>query len=464
MKGIVLSGREFDNGYMLYRKGSMTKDLLHSKDVDALVNQGLADIDDKDLVSLSDKGKEYYAQYERDKEQNLKEQEVEDNLIKAKEEAIDKIKENPSLAVNDDKEDRVPEDSAEAGNSDSNGSEESVSGDGGDTEHSEEDTEEAEDTDSEGSDDSSDTTEESETDEDDSEESKKEVVEEAFRELAHCRNIALLDYETLTDIDYLTDNNVVATEGVSDLLVKVMPGINNGFKTILNTIKPTSFIEVLFEDSLETALGKVNYVSLSRLDLPVPEGLQVKYLTYLETLESSTRRLTDLPKNLEDFTRYVAGILTNHDSRVSTVSQDNLFRELDSSRGVAYAAISSCFSGGTRAKRKYSELVDRNADWPVVESKVKAVVKELNQYDRTDLIDKAKHLHSLLQKVEQTSKRGGFDLANPNVLKTLAEGAFQLASELEYLSVLYYRVLGLTKAVAEDIKLIKKATSNNPLK
>lgn len=451
MKGIVLSGREFDNGYMLYRKGSMTKDLLHSKDVDALVNQGLADIDDKDLVSLSDKGKEYYARYERDKEQNLKEQEVEDNLIKAKEEAIDKIKENPSLAVNDDKEDRVPADSNEAGNSDSE-----------DTDDSEEETDTSADDSSNTEEDSSEE-ESDESSENESEEDKKEVVEEAFKELTHCRNIALLDYETLTDIDSVTDNNV-ATEGVSELLVKVMPGINNGFKTILNTIKPTSIIEVLFEDSLEVALGKVNYVSLSKLDLPVPEGLQVKYLTYLEALESSTRRLVDLPKNLEDFTRYVAGILTNHDSRVSTVSQDNLFRELDSSRGVAYAAISSCFNGGTRAKRKYSELVDRNADWPVVESKVKAVVKELNQYDRSDLIDKAKHLHSLLQKVEQTSKRGGFDLANPNVLKTLAEGAFQLASELEYLSVLYYRVLGLTKAVAEDIKLIKKATSINPLK
>lgn len=448
MKGIVLSGREFDNGYMLYRKGSMTKDLLHSKDVDALVNQGLADIDDKDLVSLSDKGKEYYARYERDKEQNLKEQEVEDNLIKAKEEAISKIKENPSLAVNDDKEDRVPEDSSEAGNSDSEGTEGTEEADTSNTDESDTDNE---------------TDESNEDSENESEEDKKEVVEEAFKELVHCRNIALLDYETLTDIDSVTDNSV-ATEGVSELLVKVMPGINNGFKTILNTIKPTSIIEVLFEDSLEVALGKVNYVSLSKLDLPVPEGLQVKYLTYLETLESSTRRLVDLPKNLEDFTRYVAGILTNHDSRVSTVSQDNLFRELDSSRGVAYAAISSCFNGGTRAKRKYSELVDRNADWPVVETKVKAVVKELNQYDRSDLIDKAKHLHSLLQKVEQTSKRGGFDLANPNVLKTLAEGAFQLASELEYLSVLYYRVLGLTKAVAEDIKLIKKATSINPLK
>lgn len=447
MKGIVLSGREFDNGYMLYRKGSMTKDLLHSKDVDALVNQGLADIDDKNLVSLSDKGKEYYARYERDKEQNLKEQEVEDNLIKAKEEAIGKIKDNPSLAVNDDKEDRVPADSNEAGNSDSEETDDS------------EDTKEEVDT--SGTSDNSDADDAS--NEEESEEDKKEVVEEAFKELVHCRNIALLDYETLTDIDSLTDDNV-ATEGVSELLVKVMPGINNGFKTILNTIKPTSIIEVLFEDSLEVALGKVNYVSLSKLDLPVPEGLQVKYLTYLEALESSTRRLIDLPKNLEDFTRYVAGILTNHDSRVSTVSQDNLFRELDSSRGVAYAAISSCFNGGTRAKRKYSELVDRNADWSVVESKVKAVVKELNQYDRSDLIDKARHLHSLLQKVEQTSKRGGFDLANPNVLKTLAEGAFQLASELEYLSVLYYRVLGLTKAVSEDIKLIKKATSINPLK
>lgn len=447
MKGIVLSGREFDNGYMLYRKGSMTKDLLHSKDVDALVNQGLADIDDKDLVSLSDKGKEYYARYERDKEQNLKEQEVEDNLIKAKEEAISKIKDNPSLAVNDDKEDRVPADSNEAGNSDSE-----------ETDDSEDTKEEADTSDTDESEEESD-----ESSENGSEEDKKEVVEEAFKELIHCRNIALLDYETLTDIDSVTDNDV-ATEGVSELLVKVMPGINNGFKTILNTIKPTSIIEVLFEDSLEVALGKVNYVSLSKLDLPVPEGLQVKYLTYLEALESSTRRLVDLPKNLEDFTRYVAGILTNHDSRVSTVSQDNLFRELDSSRGVAYAAISSCFNGGTRAKRKYSELVDRNADWPLVESKVKAVVKELNQYDRSDLIDKAKHLLSLLQKVEQTSKRGGFDLANPNVLKTLAEGAFQLASELEYLSVLYYRVLGLTKAVSEDIKLIKKATSINPLK
>lgn len=452
MKGIVLSGREFDNGYMLYRKGSMTKDLLHSKDVDALVNQGLADIDDKDLVSLSDKGKEYYARYERDKEQNLKEQEVEDNLIKAKEEAISKIKENPSLAVNDDKEDRVPADSSEAGNSDSE-----------DTDDTEEESNTSTNTSDESDTDESEEEESDEPSENESEEDKKEVVEEAFKELTHCRNIALLDYETLTDIDSVTDNNV-ATEGVSELLVKVMPGINNGFKTILNTIKPTSIIEVLFEDSLEVALGKVNYVSLSKLDLSVPEGLQVKYLTYLEALESSTKRLVDLPKNLEDFTRYVAGILTNHDSRVSTVSQDNLFRELDSSRGVAYAAISSCFNGGTRAKRKYSELVDRNADWPVVESKVKAVVKELNQYDRSDLIDKAKHLHSLLQKVEQTSKRGGFDLANPNVLKTLAEGAFQLASELEYLSVLYYRVLGLTKAVAEDIKLIKKATSINPLK
>ena len=444
MKGIVLSGREFDNGYKLFRSGPTTKDLLHSKDVEALVNQGLADVDEDNIVSLSEKGKEYYTQYEKDKEQNLKEQEVEDALINAKQEAIDKIKADPGLAVNADKEEQLPDDSAEAGNVDEAETSETEA--------------ETDDTDVEAS--------STEDKEEEPTEETKEQAQEAFRIMSLARKVALLDYDYLTDVDPELDPTepVVATEGISDMLSKVMPDINNGFQSILNTINPKGVLGFIFDSNVHTALANSNYVVLARLELPVPEGLQVRYLTYLNSLEGAVERIKPLPTYLDDFTRYVAGILTNHDNRVSTISQDNLFMDLDTSRGAAYAAIASCFSGGTKAKRKYGDLVERNADWTTIESKAKGLIKELNRYDRAELIAKSKHLHSLLVKVEVTAKRGGFDLANPNVLKTLAEGAYQLASELEYLSVIYYRVLALTKCLEQDLSLLKKATSNNPLK
>ena len=409
MKNVVLSGDEFNNGLLLFQKGPTKKEILPNDKVNGLINQGLADIDEHEVIALSEKGMQYYREYEEDVAQNEKEKEADATIIEAKKQAADKIKDQPAEATS------LGSDSA---------LEESESTD--ETESGEEQSEMVD------------------------ENNPPEVEEDpANEETEHAKEAAILSVPH------------IAQEGVSELLKTTMPSLVNGFQALVNTIKPKETVMALTvkEAVLLKRVEQITYINLADLMLPVPEGMQTKYLTYIAILEDAIEYAQGIAANLEEFTKWVAKIITNASMRNDTARHDNRWRKMQDEREVRYKAIGSCFGTINNDKLKYSKLLDRNADWHEVINRTHGLTKAINKIDRTELLKQSKHVQSLLEKVLETSKRNGFDATSPEVLASLSEGSFQIASELEFYSVVFYRTSTFLNRLEAAIATLDKSTS-----
>lgn len=411
MKNVVLSGDEFNNGLLLFQKGPTKKDILPNDKVNGLINQGLADIDEHEVIALSEKGMQYYREYEEDVAQNEKEKEADAAIIEAKKQAADKIKDQPAEATS------LGSDSAP---------EESESTDEKQSEMVDENNPpEAE------------------------EDPTNEETEHAKKDMEMAKEAAILSVPH------------IAQEGVSELLKTTMPSLVNGFQALVNTIKPKETVMALTvkEAVLLKRVEQITYINLSDLMLPVPEGMQTKYLTYIAILEDAIEYAQGIATNLEEFTKWVAKIITNASMRNDTARHDNRWRKMQDEREVRYKAIGSCFGITNNDKLKYSKLLDRNADWHEVINRAHGLTKAINKIDRTELLKQSKHVQSLLEKVLETSKRNGFDATSPEVLASLSEGSFQIASELEFYSVVFYRTSTFLNRLEVAIATLDKSTS-----
>lgn len=293
------------------------------------------------------------------------------------------------------------------------------------------------------------------------EENEEDVVEEQTEEQTEAdQQMAKEAMRIAVECARLDTQYVVSTEGISELLKNSMGGIVNGFKSFINSIKPNGPALNIDDnrDDIDNSLLKVPYLNVSQIPMMVPEGLNVKYLVYINSLDVAVERSGNVNKLIDDFTREVAAILTNQDMRLDTTSHDAKWREMDSAREAAYATVGACFNGTNRAKLGYSKLVDRNKDWGDVCARAKILCDKMNNINRPKLVKSAKHLYDLLKKVEDLSKHGGFDGMSPEVVRSLAEGSYQIACELEFYAVTYYRVETLSKVLSENFKVLKKIT------
>lgn len=257
------------------------------------------------------------------------------------------------------------------------------------------------------------------------------------------------------------DTMTVGMEGMSDILNKTITSINNAFKSFINSILNKSpLVSGFSKDDISKSLANVQYVNISNLKLDVPGGLCVKYNVYLNSLYPAINRLENIQKLMDEFTAEVGSVLTNKDKQNSTMSNDAKWKSLESEREAAYATIAACFDGQVgRTKLPYSKLVDRNKDWEEIALKSTDIYSKLTKVDRPKLLKSSKHLFELLKKVEKMSKVGGFDGVTPEVVRNISEGSYQIASELEFYAVVYYRVETLQHALEDNYKTIKKFSS-----
>lgn len=272
------------------------------------------------------------------------------------------------------------------------------------------------------------------------------VSKEAFRIAVECTRL---------------DTRSVSMEGMSDILRKTIGTVANGFKSFINAIKPNApgLVINFSTENIAKQLENMPFLNISQLPMEVPQGLKAKYLTYLAALDTAVARTENTEKLIDGFTTEVASIITNRDALQSTNAKDAYWHELESSREACYATIGACFDRGNKAKQPYSKLVDRNKDWETITNNAISLCARINKVNRAKLVTKSRHLYDLLAKIESACKVGGFDTMSPEMIRSLAEGSYQTASELEFYAVVWYRVQTLTVTLNHNYDLIKRATS-----
>lgn len=246
------------------------------------------------------------------------------------------------------------------------------------------------------------------------------------------------------------------THSLTDYAAHMFKPLIKGLSSFTGYFRATDPVIALRSDpaTFLRLMKHAPYADMRDYQVYVPEGLDVTYLDYLDALMPAVEHAAKVPKALDDFTTYLSLLIHRPDATQETKSFLNTYAEMDKEREAALAKIAACFSKGlTHTQRPLGQVMKNNASWS-------GVTDTLNTLNTT--MSKVSHKH-LNQKIEETltllqTTRHQIETQQKAVsgetLTNLSSGTYHLAQELEFYSVIWYRLESFTYAVDDTMRRI----------
>lgn len=200
---------------------------------------------------------------------------------------------------------------------------------------------------------------------------------------------------------------------------------------------------------------KHSYVDIAPLTAWVPQGFVGDYLSYAPSLQAQVTHVEQLLGNtLGPFTGFLAKVLTNYDDQLST--QTTSYIQLEKVRNGLEADNAKHFkAGSTAVQSSLGDVVKRNADWEPVLQLANELVTRMNKIDRRLINKKIAESSDLMERLIRQIKNNKIDHLTPQVITNISNGAFQVAKEVEFYSIVYYRVLAFSDAISKTVTATK---------
>ena len=270
--------------------------------------------------------------------------------------------------------------------------------------------------------------------------------------------------ESYTEVDMIAlEANVLSN--MFNSLRSIFPTIVDKVKTKLGAIdeelkiletegvKLTSRDKIIFNK-----LKKVNYLDISQLAVIVPEGFDAKYLDYGTYIEDTLNKLTKVKQEvLTPYKLYLSTFIANKDAKISTVDKTIEYEKIALARKESNDLNESFFKvGSVQSKQKLSTVISRNTDIVLLNNKVEILESKLKLINVTEIKDISKECTVLLDTIIKMLDQKKFNNVSPETAKNLAKGAFEMAKEVEYFAVSYYRVKTYIAAVQATIGRVEE--------
>ena len=249
---------------------------------------------------------------------------------------------------------------------------------------------------------------------------------------------------------------------LSGLVQRVFPSILDGIASFKGFFTPEPAMSITPDQKgfLKHLDGR-SYSTLMSVGAFVPEGMKSTYLEYAAVLHPAVMHAQNATKVIDDFSTFLAMIVTNKDALHETSTKKKFYAELQEDRHKLAKNIQSCFDKSTKTDVRVEDVVKRNADWENVFKISDELTKEVNKIERTHLNKKVEECTEMLDRIGKQIHAGHFEKVSPAVILDLSDGAYQVASELEFYSIVYYRVLAFSQAVTRTVRHIEKVSSND---
>ena len=207
----------------------------------------------------------------------------------------------------------------------------------------------------------------------------------------------------------------------------------------------------------EEAGQQVNYTTISKLPLQVPQGFNGNLSAYMKLLAEASQHSEDIITNsMKPFEKFLADIITNKTSMADASKYQFVQSKLAVPREKLNAALGKHFRNGsheTRSQfgkvfgnlRDYYTCVEQCSqlnDWlaTVKINDIKKSMQAIVEYSN-DLIEMVERKH-----IEDVS------MAN---LKYLAEVSYDMGRELEFFAILVYRIQVVSATMLDARRIVK---------
>ena len=245
----------------------------------------------------------------------------------------------------------------------------------------------------------------------------------------------------------------------SDLIHRFLPNARGVFSGLVAKFAPDSEGIVLSRDqrAFMRVVEEHKYMDLAPIVAFVPEGLETTYLHYMNALNPVAEHVIMIQERLAAYSTYIAMLLTNKDERFSTVDSAIVYKGLEEQRATFNKDLGSCFQTGSHETDvRYGDVVERNNDWTLVFHSGAQLSDKLNGVNRKVLVKTLQDTVHLMDRLIEAAKKDDFKGASPTMLSELADGAYQMASEVEFFATVYYRVMALTASIDRTTKNVLK--------
>lgn len=248
---------------------------------------------------------------------------------------------------------------------------------------------------------------------------------------------------------------------MAQTLRNVFPTVTREFHEFVKNMGFVDSAPVSFsgdKSKFEKVLQQKSFVNIAPILVTVPEGLAVPYLEYLEQLEPAVEYASSVMiQVLVPYSMYLANIVTNKDAKLSSVEFGKQHTRWEQSRNNFNTKLGSCFAPGSmRSEVPYNKAVRRNADWKEVFEKIEVISRKINSVKRTEIKQTVDSCVHMIDTIQRMIDRNELDGVTPQVSRGLAEGAYQVAREVEFFSLVYYRCLAVVGSVENTVKRINK--------
>lgn len=245
-----------------------------------------------------------------------------------------------------------------------------------------------------------------------------------------------------------------------DKLLEALPDVMRGLEG--TQLKEVKKIDQLTADQKQfnEHLSKNNYASLRLLKATAPEGLRSSYVTYLKALAPAVEHMKRItPDLLHPYTVFLAHLVSSKKANLSYNTNAHLYDKFKLDREECYEGIKKCFSGDHNTRTTYGSVVDNNAEWSEVIKLNKKLVDDVNGIKVSEVSHLMRQADDYLKIIYEYIENGKIEDVTPETAKALSEGALQVGYELEFFSIIYYRVLGLNNAINQTITDINRIIS-----
>jgi hypothetical protein len=243
----------------------------------------------------------------------------------------------------------------------------------------------------------------------------------------------------------------------ASLLTGVFPGIVDDVKSFFSQFMPSApGLTLGFnEHDFIKSISKHSYMDIMPLAAFVPEGMDTTYLKYSKELMRASEHAAEVINVLNRYSLFLGQLINNSDAKLSSTKMSD-YKGLEIERLKLNEELGKCFKhGSTQAETTIGKVIDRNSDWPKVFEETNVIMKLMNNVNRDTLNKKIKECVELLDIILAKVKRNEFQGMSPQGISNLSEGAYMIASELEFFAAVYYKAIGLSTSVERTIQHYK---------
>lgn len=213
------------------------------------------------------------------------------------------------------------------------------------------------------------------------------------------------------------------------------------------------------EDTILKELATTDYEDMTKLKLWVPEGFRGNMLSYFKDLNLALDYNQDvsLPA-LQEFYVLIADIITNKEAKKANKDLSNQTKGYSRSRVEYNKILSSYFaSGSTQAEQEYRTLFKTNKELYECYLERHKLLKKLSQISIKAYTEQVEKIKDGMQVLIDLVDDGSIQELSPVQAKNVSEGAYEMAYQVEFFSVNYFRSMNLANSLqANEAKFFKR--------